>query len=94
MLGHVIHLVNLIYWIPSINKCREINRLGAAMLKEGVEMLVDDQSPESQTCHGMHPEQFGEQGKEGILPFHFILVRPDLECCIQLWSFQHWNGID
>ena len=25
-------------------------------------------SPESQTCAGLHPEQCGQQGREGILP--------------------------
>ena len=33
-------------------------------------------SPENQMCPGLHPEQRGQQGREGILPLCSALVRP------------------
>ncbi|RMC00398.1 hypothetical protein DUI87_23006 [Hirundo rustica rustica] len=42
-------------------------------------------SPKSQTCPGLHPEQSGQQGREGILPLCCALLRPQLQGCIQLW---------
>lgn len=55
-------------------------------------MLVNDHSPESPPCPVIHAEQFGQQDEEGILPLCSSLMRHHPECCVQVWSSQHWNG--
>ena len=51
-------------------------------------------SSESQLGPGLHPEQGGQQGEGRDLPFCSALVRPHLECCIQMWSPQNRRDTD
>jgi len=51
-------------------------------------------SPESQPYPGPHPQQRGQQSREGILPLCSALVRPPGESCVQLWSPQRRTELE
>ena len=51
-------------------------------------------SPESQLCPGLCPKQHDQQGEGVILLLYSALVRPHLQCCIQLWGYTHNKGVD
>lgn len=85
-----------------INTDWGMNRLRAALLRRtwgGWEAGHDPPKcaciPENQTwLDGLHPEQHGQQGKEGILPLYSALVRPHLWYCIHLWGPLHKQDMD
>lgn len=86
---------------PGINTDWGMNGLRAALLRRtrgGWEASHDPAKcaciPENQTCPGLHPEQHGQQGKEGILPLYSALVRPHLWYCILLWGPLHKQDMD
>ncbi|RMC22306.1 hypothetical protein DUI87_00618 [Hirundo rustica rustica] len=47
---------------------------GVLVGEVGHDPAMSTPSPESQTCPGQHPEQRGQQGREGILPFCSALL--------------------
>ncbi|KAJ7397580.1 hypothetical protein BTVI_133981 [Pitangus sulphuratus] len=67
-------------------------------------VLVDERLDMSQQCAlaaqkakhllGCTRSSMASRVREGILPLYSALVRPHLECCVQLWVPQHRKGID
>jgi len=85
------------------------HRLGGEWLKSSPEekdlgVLVDEKLNMSWQCAlaaqkanrilGCIQRSVTSRAREGILPLHSALVRPHLECCIQIWSPQHKKDMD
>ena len=67
-------------------------------------ILVDGKLPMSQQCAltaqkancvlGCIKRSVASRAREGILPLYSALVRPPLQCCVQLWGHQHQKDTD
>ena len=67
-------------------------------------VLVDEKLTMTQQCAltaqkanhvlGCIKRSVASRSREGILPLYSTLVRPHLQCCVQLWGPQHKKDTD
>lgn len=78
--------------IPSTNTCRAENGLKAARRRRTWECWLTKCSTwaamcqKGQPCPGCIQSTVASREREGIFPIYSTLVKPYLDCCIQIWS--------
>jgi len=50
--------------------------------------------PGRPTVSALHQKRCGHQGEGGDCPLWFVLVRPDLQLCVQAWCFQQKKDVE